>query len=250
MGKTQLYRWYDKDDNLLYVGISYNAMVRASQHKDTSHWYDAAVKSTIENFKCRDDAIKAERLAIIGEKPRYNVTYANSKTQDQKLRESVKKKLKKDWESKFNDAYFSSDKFIEDIKELARLEDIWCRGFRVKDQLWNKFDSNFWDMCMRLNVYKSDCFEYDWLMSRMQHHYPRVEVRLIELLYKHSSAFKFYPKTSVKYKQLHKTIEDNLMISNDSWYFSVFVSDSIKDGIKCFVQERNKQFVGDMRYTY
>ena len=250
MSKTQLYRWFDKDDNLLYVGISYSAMVRASQHKDASHWYDAAVKSTIENFNCRDDAIKAERLAIITEKPKYNVTYANAKTQDQKLREGIKKKLKKEWESGFNDVYFNSDKFVEDIKELARLEDIWCRGFRVKDQLHYKFDDQYWDMCMRLKVYKSDSFEYDWMMSRMQHHYPRVKVRIIKLLYKHSGAFKFYPKTAAKHKQLRETIEENLMINANSWDFSVFINDSIKDGIRGFVQERNKKFVGDMRYTY
>ena len=66
MSKTQLYRWYDKDDNLLYVGISYSAMVRASQHKAKSNdgWYDLAVKSTTENFDSRDAALKAESNAI------------------------------------------------------------------------------------------------------------------------------------------------------------------------------------------
>lgn len=76
MSKTQLYRWFDKDDNLLYVGISYSAMVRASQHKAKSNdgWYDLAVKSTTENFDSRDAALKAESIAIKTEKPKYNIS--------------------------------------------------------------------------------------------------------------------------------------------------------------------------------
>lgn len=72
MSKTQLYRWFDKDDNLLYVGISFSAVHRAKEHSKTSHWYDLAVKMTLENYESREAALKAECLAIHTENPLHN----------------------------------------------------------------------------------------------------------------------------------------------------------------------------------
>lgn len=72
MSKTQLYRWFDKDDNLLYVGISYSAVGRAKEHSTTSHWYDLAVKMTLETYSTRQEAMKAEVIAIANENPMHN----------------------------------------------------------------------------------------------------------------------------------------------------------------------------------
>jgi len=69
---NQLYRYYDKDGNLLYVGISKNALYRAIQHSNLSHWYPAAVTIKIENFETQDELIVAEKLAIINENPIHN----------------------------------------------------------------------------------------------------------------------------------------------------------------------------------
>ena len=41
--QTCLYRHYDKDDKLLYVGISISAYTRLSQHKINSKWASTAV---------------------------------------------------------------------------------------------------------------------------------------------------------------------------------------------------------------
>ncbi len=73
--RTALYRHWDIDGNLLYVGISLSAVHRLSQHKRASHWHDDIANMTIEWFDTRRAALEAERDAIRMERPRYNKTY-------------------------------------------------------------------------------------------------------------------------------------------------------------------------------
>jgi len=75
---TCLYRHYDKDDRLLYIGISLSAYARLSQHKEHSEWAKTAVKMTTEYFDNKSDALNAERAAIVNEKPLFNVVHSNS----------------------------------------------------------------------------------------------------------------------------------------------------------------------------
>lgn len=72
----QLYRHFDAEGRLLYVGISLSAVFRLSQHKSVSHWVPEIARVTIENFPSREDAIKAERAAIRSEKPLHNKAHA------------------------------------------------------------------------------------------------------------------------------------------------------------------------------
>lgn len=70
---AELYRHYDENDNLLYVGVSHNAMNRYKrQHKLKAEWARYTVKMTIERFERRCDALAAEAKAIAEEKPAYN----------------------------------------------------------------------------------------------------------------------------------------------------------------------------------
>lgn len=69
---TDLYRHFDKRGNLLYVGISINAVNRLNQHKDKS-WYDDIESLTVEKFATREAAIAAEKLAIQSENPLHNM---------------------------------------------------------------------------------------------------------------------------------------------------------------------------------
>lgn len=71
--KSQLYRHFDSDDNLLYVGISLWAVKRLIDHRESAHWFDSITKITIESFPSRNDAIVAEYEAIRREKPRHNI---------------------------------------------------------------------------------------------------------------------------------------------------------------------------------
>lgn len=75
MNKTDLYRYFDKNHNLLYVGISNNALNRQSQHKHSAPWFHLYESMTRESFNSRNDAIQAEKLAIKSEKPLYNIVH-------------------------------------------------------------------------------------------------------------------------------------------------------------------------------
>lgn len=68
----QLYRHFDKNDKLLYVGISECGLTRIKQHKRSS-WYHLVTKITIEHLASREEAELMERAAIAKECPIYNV---------------------------------------------------------------------------------------------------------------------------------------------------------------------------------
>ena len=73
--KTALYRHYDKDDVLLYIGISLSAVARLKQHQSSSRWfYDTAIM-TIEWFDSVEQAREEELCAIKNESPIYNVVH-------------------------------------------------------------------------------------------------------------------------------------------------------------------------------
>jgi phage-related minor tail protein len=71
-GKTALYRHFDKDGQLLYVGISLSHVARLAQHRDGSPWYEDIAHVTIEWHKTRVEAELAETKAIGREAPKYN----------------------------------------------------------------------------------------------------------------------------------------------------------------------------------
>jgi predicted GIY-YIG superfamily endonuclease len=74
-----LYRMYDANENLLYIGVSVNALARFAQHKLDKPWIDDVAKVTIESHKCSRSEIEAmEREAIVLERPRHNVAHNTS----------------------------------------------------------------------------------------------------------------------------------------------------------------------------
>jgi hypothetical protein len=72
---TQLYRHFDKDDLLLYVGISLSTIQRLSQHKRTSHWFDKVTRVSVEKYATREEALFREKETIRLEKPLYNIVH-------------------------------------------------------------------------------------------------------------------------------------------------------------------------------
>lgn len=72
MQKTSLYRHFDVQGRLLYIGISLNAMARLIDHRQ-SHWYGDIFRVEIEHHKSRPHALYAEALAIMREKPLHNL---------------------------------------------------------------------------------------------------------------------------------------------------------------------------------
>lgn len=71
-----LYRFYDVDNHLLYVGISLHAAQRASEHRGDKSWWSDVARMNIEHLADRTEALEAELTAIRTERPRYNVTGA------------------------------------------------------------------------------------------------------------------------------------------------------------------------------
>lgn len=70
---TQLYRHYDAEGRLLYVGISLSAVVRLQKHNFDAHWSRNIARMDIEHFPSRDAALEAESMAIQSEKPLHNI---------------------------------------------------------------------------------------------------------------------------------------------------------------------------------
>jgi predicted GIY-YIG superfamily endonuclease len=67
-----LYRLYDAEGDLLYIGITNNLNDRFCEHSATQPWWEAVTSAAVE-FRCsRDDAVAAERTAIKTERPRHN----------------------------------------------------------------------------------------------------------------------------------------------------------------------------------
>jgi hypothetical protein len=69
---TTLYRAYDAEDRLLYVGISDGVFDRFGQHGQGSCWAVHAVKITLERYADREAASAAELSAIRTEDPVWN----------------------------------------------------------------------------------------------------------------------------------------------------------------------------------
>jgi len=73
----QLYRHFDSKDNLLYIGISINAVNRLRGHQKASEWYKYIFKVTIQNYPSRAELEDAEIKAINDENPSHNVIRYN-----------------------------------------------------------------------------------------------------------------------------------------------------------------------------
>jgi DNA-binding XRE family transcriptional regulator/predicted GIY-YIG superfamily endonuclease len=74
---TALYRHFDSDGRLLYVGIALNVFRRTREHESSS-WFASIQRIEVEHFSSRKDAEAAERAAIKNEKPVYNESFARS----------------------------------------------------------------------------------------------------------------------------------------------------------------------------
>lgn len=74
-GECFLYRHFDSSDRLLYIGISLSAVARLSAHNATSPWARHVARVQIIAYRCRADALVAERLAIRRERPIHNAKH-------------------------------------------------------------------------------------------------------------------------------------------------------------------------------
>ncbi|TPW95705.1 GIY-YIG nuclease family protein [Mycolicibacterium fortuitum] len=67
-----LYRIFDSDDSLLYVGATTNPALRFGAHSSVQPWWHTASKITLEHFPGASELAAAEVQAIRTEHPRFN----------------------------------------------------------------------------------------------------------------------------------------------------------------------------------
>lgn len=72
MSETYLYRHFDANGDLLYVGISLSAIDRLRQHRANSSWSNEIRTITVAPYLDRPSALRAEYEAIIIENPLHN----------------------------------------------------------------------------------------------------------------------------------------------------------------------------------
>jgi hypothetical protein len=76
---TSLYRQFNNEGKLLYVGISLSHLQRLGCHKANAHWFNRISRVEIEHFPSWAEAKTAEDRAIIEEKPECNIPTASQK---------------------------------------------------------------------------------------------------------------------------------------------------------------------------
>lgn len=74
MTRAAVYRHYDADQVLIYVGCSVAPIARLCEHQDGSPWGRTTATVTIEWWPTKAEALAAEAAAIQTEKPLVNRT--------------------------------------------------------------------------------------------------------------------------------------------------------------------------------
>jgi predicted GIY-YIG superfamily endonuclease len=70
-----LYRFFDADGVLLYIGITADVPARFKKHRDQKPWWNDVARIAIEQFPDRESVLAAEKRAIKAEQPRWNIQH-------------------------------------------------------------------------------------------------------------------------------------------------------------------------------
>lgn len=91
-GRTAVYRHYDDAGTLLYIGMTNNPDQRFILHAYTSLWHPFSTRCDVEWFDTRVEATDAERDAIAGERPLFNIigSHVDPRAADEYILERVK----------------------------------------------------------------------------------------------------------------------------------------------------------------
>jgi predicted GIY-YIG superfamily endonuclease len=75
----KVYRLFDKEGNLLYVGVTSSVAARFAAHEEEKAWWHEVNEVKQELFDTREEAFRAEKVAIRTEDPTYNkIRYGSS----------------------------------------------------------------------------------------------------------------------------------------------------------------------------
>lgn len=75
--RTALYRFFDSEERLLYVGVAFDPDARWKEHAKSKPWWPDVKRKVIEWRETRTDALIAEADTIRTERPLYNVKDSN-----------------------------------------------------------------------------------------------------------------------------------------------------------------------------
>ncbi len=70
---TTVYRAYDPDGTLLYVGISSTLRNRLHKHFRSGDWIDYTTRIELSRYPSRSEALAEEGRAIVNEAPVFNI---------------------------------------------------------------------------------------------------------------------------------------------------------------------------------
>lgn len=71
-----VYRLFNVEGDLLYIGQTGDISVRLRNHKHDKPWWDEVAEMRTTPYLSKGAAVEAERVAIREERPRYNVQLA------------------------------------------------------------------------------------------------------------------------------------------------------------------------------
>jgi predicted GIY-YIG superfamily endonuclease len=103
-----LYRFYDSDDRLLYVGVSSSFTSRAHAHSKNSQWFEKSVRVTLEHHPTREAVLEAEKFAIKQEDPLHN-----------KIHSVRNEKPRPHFDSFWDVTAFHQDEWHDNLRRLA-----------------------------------------------------------------------------------------------------------------------------------
>lgn len=81
-GRNVVYRFFDEDDALMYVGLSSNFPARLASHRTQSWWAPRITRIRLQVFPTASAAADAEVAAIRSERPRFNLRHAQDTSKD------------------------------------------------------------------------------------------------------------------------------------------------------------------------
>lgn len=72
---TSVYRYYDRNGLLLYVGITSRGIKRNREHNDTKEWWPYVHRQSVTHFPTREDALAREKSLIVKFHPPFNTQH-------------------------------------------------------------------------------------------------------------------------------------------------------------------------------
>lgn len=91
MRRSTVYRVFDGDDRLIYVGVTLSR-TRFDQLRCGSNWWAEADRIALQHFATWEEAVEAEQAAILAEHPRYNVFRGRASIDNVKIKANAMKR--------------------------------------------------------------------------------------------------------------------------------------------------------------